>query len=135
MEQVAEPLPALAPLWRRGLAAAFDILLLTLVGNLLGAMYRDDFIALGYSGRVIGLLLSCAYLGGQNSVLGRGQTFGKRLARLRVVDAVGQPLPLVRSIVRAFVLVLPALTSGIFVSQASPLLSLALTGVLSLISV
>lgn len=125
----------IAPLWRRGLGAGLDALLLTLIGNLLGALYRNEFIAFGYGGRMIGLFLFCAYIGGQNSLLGRGQTFGKRLARTRVVDANGQLLALERGMLRAFVLALPLLTSGIFVAEASPFTSLVLTGLLSVISV
>ena len=124
----------LAPVWRRALSGGIDAAVLALVGNLLGAIFRNEFIAAGYGGRLVGLLLICAYIGGQNSVLASGRTFGKRLMRLRVVDAAGQPLSLERSLLRAFILALPLLSGGVFVAQRSPVISLLATGLLSVVS-
>jgi len=120
--------------WRRALSGGIDAAVLALVGNLLGAIFRNEFIAAGYGGRLVGLLLICAYIGGQNSVLASGRTFGKRLMRLRVVDAAGQPLSLERSLLRAFILALPLLSGGVFVAQRSPVISLLATGLLSVVS-
>lgn len=124
-----------APLWRRTLAGSFDLLLLVLLGNVLGAFYRNELIAMGPGARLIGLLMFCAYIGGQNSLLGKGQTFGKRLLRIRVVGRDGESLPLERGMLRAFLLVLPVLVSGISISEESLVVSLVMTGLLSVINV
>lgn len=135
METAPTPTLTPAPFWRRALAASVDLLLLLLLGNLLAAFYRNELIAMGPGARLIGLLMFCAYIGGQNSVLGSGQTFGKKLLRIRVVSRNGDSLPLERGLLRAFLLVLPALVSGISITEESLIVSLTLTGLLSVINV
>lgn len=129
------PATPLAPQWRRLAAAAIDVALLALITNLLAVFQRDLLVSLGHGGRLIGLLLGLAYLGGRNSVLGQGQTLGKRLLGLRTVGADGEPVPFERSLLRSALLLLPLLTSGLPFESESPVVSLVGTGLLSLLSV
>ncbi|MCX8073615.1 MAG: RDD family protein [Candidatus Binatia bacterium] len=101
--------------WRRLCAAAVDLAFLWAVTELLVAFYEAEFIALGRSGRFIGALFFLAYLGGQNSKLAKGATFGKRLLGLRVVDQMGKSPTLEKSVLRAGLLVVPFFTRGVFV--------------------
>lgn len=103
-----------APLSRRFAAAAADLAFLWLVAELLAAFYEAEFIALGTNGRWIGALFFLAYIGGQNSTLTQGQTFGKRCFGLRVVGNNGKPIGLERSLLRAALLLLPWLARGVF---------------------
>ena len=52
----------------------------------------DRLAALGSLGRLIGGAIALAYFALMNSELGGGQTFGKRLVKIRVVQANGTPV-------------------------------------------
>lgn len=110
---------------RRLAAAAIDFVVLWLVAELLAAFYEPEFIALGPRGRWVGLLFFLAYIGGQNSTLTGGHTFGKRWLGLRVVDKNGRSLSLERSMARAVLLAIPFFFRGTFFFPESPSLALA----------
>jgi len=114
-EGVAPPAAAarVAPLERRFVAAVADVLLLGLVGSILGMLVGERIAPVGTAGRLWGLVLVVPYLGFFGSAAGGGQTFGKTLLKLRVVDASGQPLSLARSTTRALVLAIPWFFNGL----------------------
>lgn len=101
---VATPTPALdtpiAGFWRRVAAFALDGLALGLIGMGLGAVASDALVGLGPRGRLLGFLIALAYFGVFNSRLGWGQSLGKRLLQIKVVDAQGAELPLGRAVLR-----------------------------------
>lgn len=108
--------PALSPLiltssicgfWRRIGALLLDALVLGAVGFVLGLLLFDFLASLGFWGRVLGFCISLPYFGLLNSSLGGGQTIGKRLTGIRVVDQEGQPLSPGRSNLRAAILNVP----------------------------
>lgn len=117
-----------APVLRRLGAASVDLAVLWFVGELLAALFHDEFIAMGRKGRLIGALFFLAYLGGQNSTLNQGRTLGKRLFRLRTLHRSGGYLSLERSMARAFLLLLPFLFRNVFFFPDSLPLALALNG-------
>ena len=105
--------PAICGFWRRILALVVDVLLLGIIGWMLGALFRDQFSSMGQWGRAVGFVIELAYFGLLNSRLGHGQTVGKRLLKIRVVDGNDQWLSLPRSMVRAIILALGSALNGI----------------------
>lgn len=102
-----EPHQPISGFWRRFFAFFIDVCLLAIVALTLGAFFFDAFAHLGGWGRFIGLLIMVPYFGIQNSALAGGQTLGKRLLGIRVVDAAGNPISLPRSLARSLIFLLP----------------------------
>ena len=90
--------------WGRLLALGVDLGLLFMVGSLLGMLFADRLAQLGVWGRLVGFALVVFYFGLLNSRMGKGQTWGKRLLRVRVVGAKGELISLGRSLLRAVIL-------------------------------
>ena len=134
MDQIAIPvLEAQAPqtarfpgFWRRVGAFFVDTGVLALLGLPLGLLLGERFAPVGSPARLVGLLIIVPYLGVMGSRVGRGQTPGKRLLGLRVVDARGQPLPLVRSFARAALLSTPWIFNGIRFGSLGPVVTATL---------
>lgn len=109
----------IAGFWRRIGAIFIDTLLLGLVGFLLGLAFESVFVQMGSWGRLIGFVIALVYFGAMNSKLCHGQTIGKRLLALRVVDAGNQPISLVRSVLRYTVFAVPFyFNNAIFSNEA-----------------
>lgn len=89
-----------AGFWRRLGAFFVDCLLLGTIGAAAGFFLIDEFVRLGPWGRLLGFCVALAYFGTLNSRLGGGQTLGKRLLKIRVVDKDGSPLPVPWSFLR-----------------------------------
>jgi uncharacterized RDD family membrane protein YckC len=62
---------------------------------------------MGPWGPLVGLCLALPYLGILNSTIGNGQTLGKRLMHIRVVDRNGKTIPFWKSVVRYGVFAIP----------------------------
>lgn len=90
----------IAGFWRRVGAFAIDSVALGAVGAALGFAFFDTFAAMGQQGRWIGFVVAGAYFSVLNSRVGRGQTLGKRLLEIEVIDARGSHLSLARSVGR-----------------------------------
>lgn len=130
----------IAGFWRRIAAFVIDTLLLGLVGFLLGLVFESVFVEMGGWGRFIGFGIALIYFGAMNSRLFHGQTFGKKILKLRVVNADNQAITVGRSILRYVVLALPFILNGnqIFSSEMHSILVYPLSliifgGVLSVI--
>ncbi len=104
-----DPLQAhfVGSLWRRALAFAVDGLLLYAVGRIVGAVFFNTLSRMGPWGLLLGFSLALTYFATLDSRLGGGQTLGKRLLSLRVVNAQGQLIPWERSVVRYTIFALP----------------------------
>ncbi|MDY6867802.1 MAG: RDD family protein [Chloroflexota bacterium] len=101
--------------WRRIGALVVDIIILGVVGFGLGLVFGELFIDLGSWGRLVGFGIALLYFGLLNSSVGNGQTLGKRLLSIRVVDEGNNTIGLPRSFARYFVLGLPLFLNGIHV--------------------
>jgi uncharacterized RDD family membrane protein YckC len=128
MDQVVEPVLETQPLptarfagfWRRVGALFVDSAVQGLLGLPVGLLLGERLAPVGSPARLVGLLIIMPYLGVLGSRVGGGQTLGKRLLGLRVVDAGGQPLSLARSFARAAMLALPWIFNGIRLGSLGP---------------
>lgn len=96
--------PQIAGFWRRLFAFLIDGFLLWLVGQAmiyLSLMYQSS--ALGY-GVYLGFGVALLYFGIMNSHIRRGQTIGKMILGIEVVDRQGHYLSLGKSFLRATML-------------------------------
>lgn len=112
--------------WRRAFAFLIDCLILAIPGSLIGWAFYDQLVRLGQSGRLIGFAIALCYFGVLNSKLGNGQTLGKRLLNIRVVDLQGQTIPLPRAALRYALFSLPFFCNGLQVSPGNRWLSIPL---------
>lgn len=114
--------------WGRPLAFVLDMLLLGTGGAFLGSFCFATLAALGQAGRLIGLAVVLCYFGLLDSRIGRGQTLGKRLLKIRVVDAGSAgPISPTRSTVRCLLLCLPFFCNNLVLPFDRPLLVLLVT--------
>lgn len=95
--------------WRRVVAFAADMALLTVLGWGLGALAFDLFASLGGWGRLVGYGIALLYFGILNSSVAGGQTVGKRLAHIRVVNHHDDSVAPVLACIRWLILGLPLL--------------------------
>ncbi|KZN29028.1 hypothetical protein N480_09680 [Pseudoalteromonas luteoviolacea S2607] len=98
--------------WRRIGALAIDTLVLGVLGYVLGLFLEDLFVELGGWGRLIGFALSITYFGIMNSSLFNGQTVGKKLLNIRVVDSSNLTISLPKSFLRYSFLAVPFALNG-----------------------
>ncbi|WP_221801921.1 RDD family protein [Oceanobacter mangrovi] len=109
----------IANFWRRIGALVVDGLILGLVGFLLGLALESTFVKMGNWGRLIGFLIGLVYFGVMNSKLFNGQTIGKKLLNIIVVDSDNQPISVLKSILRYIVFAVPFSLNGVdFGSEA-----------------
>lgn len=120
VEPIPPPPPALPALptslrlgarWRRALAFSVDLALLGIVSGLICIPFFNALSGIGAWGRLIGLAVVLAYFGYFDSVHGAGQSLGKRLFRVQVVDASGNPLRLERILLRTAIFAIPLLVN------------------------
>lgn len=105
--------PQPAGLFRRLWAAFIDDAILAAIGLAIAFPLGDTLASFGAGGRLLGLAIALAYFGLLGGAPGDGQTVGKRVARIRVVDATGAPLPVGRALLRALLLALPWFLNGL----------------------
>ncbi len=117
----AEP-AQIAGFWRRLLAFLIDCLILGVIGLVIGSILFDTFTAMGGWGRLVGFAIALAYFGTLNSWVGGGQTAGKRLVNVKVVDSEGGSISLHRSYARYVVLGTPYFLNGAMIATPVPLL-------------
>lgn len=99
--------------WRRLGALAIEYLLVALTCFLFGSVAFDLFAQMRGAERLFAFALALAYFGYWNSERGDGQTIGKRLLGIRVVDGHGNPLTTKRSLARYTLFGLPFVLNGL----------------------
>ena len=100
-------LPWISGFWRRIVALIVDSILLALGGFALGLVLEPVFIQMGGWSVFIGFFISLGYFGVMNSRYADGQTLGKKLLGIRVVDGNNQTISLGRSLLRYCVYGIP----------------------------
>ena len=100
-ERPLAPFP-IAKFRQRIFASIIDTLLLCLVLWILAIPLQQLFLSMGPYGRLVTLVLMVVYYTVFNSHLKNGQTIGKRVMKIGVVNAQGSPIPIQTSFYRAF---------------------------------
>lgn len=101
-----------AGLWRRFFAFAIDGVFLGMMGLLAGVFFFDQLADLGPVSRLAGFLFALLYFGILESSIGHGQSIGKQILGLRVVDLEGRSLSAEESLLRYMVFAVPWFLSG-----------------------
>ncbi|WP_276132724.1 RDD family protein [Polluticoccus soli] len=109
----------LSRFWTRGWALLIDVIILGIFGFILGLTFKSFFISLGENAKIIGWLISLAYFTMLNSKINNGQTFGKKVMNIQVVDIYGNAVSLKASFVRAFILTTPFFLNGYSIPGAA----------------
>jgi uncharacterized RDD family membrane protein YckC len=107
-----------ASVWRRFVAFASDTLILYVIGRGIGVAAFGTLSRLGWWGYLLGFFIALGYFATFDSSIGHGQTVGKRLFRLRVVGAAGNPIPFGRSLIRFTVFAIPQFLNGVQLPRA-----------------
>ena len=126
LDDIAELTPAPAQIvgfWRRLFGFLIDCLIVGIFGLLIGTIFFDTFAAMGGWGKLVGFIIALAYFGVMNSAVGGGQTVGKRLVNIKVVNREGELISLLRSFVRYAILGSPFFLNGATISPSIPLLT------------
>ncbi len=136
MGRVRTPAPtsAIAGFWRRIIAFAIDAIIIGVIGYLLGFILYEFFVKIGSWARLYGFAIALAYLGIMNSSVGGGQSVGKRIVAIKVVDKNGNVLNIFKSFLRYGILVIPfflnraPISEELLYSWAGVVLSILLFG-------
>ena len=93
--------------WRRLGALFIDGLILGFAGFLLGLLFEDYFVQMSGWGRLVGFSIALLYFGILNSAINKGQTVGKAIVGINVVDSDNNFISLPRSFARYCILAIP----------------------------
>jgi len=99
--------------WRRIGALLIDSLILAVLGFLLSFLFKDTFVRMGIWGLLVGFAIGLSYFGVMNSKIADGQTIGKRILKIRVVNSMNETIGLGRSFIRYTILYIPFLINGV----------------------
>lgn len=112
--------PFFAGFWRRVFAHILDTIILALPLVLIGFFLFDYLAALGSFGILVGFIISATYFTlGYSHIFG-GQTIGKAIVDIKVIDQQGQLLSPSRAFIRYLTLDFPYYISGILMLWARP---------------
>lgn len=104
MEQIK---PYIAGFWRRTFAFIIDISIVSLACYIISYLCGHWAYAYPVTFTLLGLVLVVSYYGVLNSKSNLGQTIGKKILSIQVVDSHHQHLSLTKSFFRAFILFSP----------------------------
>lgn len=124
----------IAGIWRRLAAFAIDGFILAFPAFVAGLTFFDWAVSFGQlRGRILGFVVALLYFGIMDSRIARGQTLGKHVLDLQVVDRAGEFLTPLRAALRYLVLGVPFFLNGLWLEiNAGHVLNLLLQSVLSL---
>lgn len=136
MEQVTKK--SISGFWRRIGALIIDSIVLGLIGFGLGLFFESVFVEVGAWGRLVGFLVALVYFGIMNSSILNGQTIGKKILKIRVVNYMNETISVSKSLIRCMILFIPFTLNGIqFTNEVSsylmyPLSLIIFGGILSI---
>jgi uncharacterized RDD family membrane protein YckC len=110
---VLPPSSVIGGFWKRLLAFLVDSLLLGIVGTIIGAVFFNTLVAMGPWVRLVGFCIALCYFGSFDSSEGNGRTIGKRILRLKVVNAQGGMLSPAQAVLRFVVFGVPFFLNGL----------------------
>jgi uncharacterized RDD family membrane protein YckC len=102
-----------APVWRRCVAYLADSVFLGLVGAGIGKVFYDRLLQLGTWGVLVGLFIGSLYYASLDCSIGNGQTLGKRLLKVRLVDFKGKPVSFGKALARYAIFAAPIFAYGL----------------------
>jgi uncharacterized RDD family membrane protein YckC len=102
----------IAGFWRRVTAFVLDGFILSIIGFILSLLYRPVLPGVGALGRAIGFIIALIYLGLMNSKIANGQSVGKKLMKIKVVNKKGEYISPLKSFSRTAILILPFFLNG-----------------------
>ncbi|MDD3625863.1 MAG: RDD family protein [bacterium] len=101
----------LANFWMRIVALTIDYVIFKIIGFAVLGIFlifaRSFIVELGEKGMIFGFVVSLCYLGIMNSKIFGGQTVGKKITKIKVVDKNGENIGVLRSTFRALFLLIP----------------------------
>lgn len=98
--------------WRRLGGLILDWLILAVPLEVFGWFYFDRLARIGDWGAIVGIVVAVVYFGILGSSIGKGQTVGMRVCKIKVVDAEGKLLPVSKSLLRYAILWIPIALNG-----------------------
>lgn len=117
--------------WSRIIALWIDTAVLGVVGFIIGLIFRSQLVSLDVIyGRVLGFSISLLYFGILNSKINNGQTLGKKVVRIAVVNKNSEPISLWRSLIRYSILGLPVFLNQVPIGDMSNLFINVLLGLI-----
>ena len=102
----------IAGFWKRLGAFVIDSIILGIVGYILGVFFSSWFIEIGAWGRLLGFTIALLYFGLLNSKIFDGQTLGKKVFEIKVVDSNNKTIGVLKSFARYAILGTPFFLKG-----------------------
>ncbi len=117
--------------WFRILALWIDTAILGVVGFVIGLIFRSQLVSLDIIyGRILGFCISLLYFAILNSKINNGQTLGKKVLKIAVVDKNNEPISLFRSAIRYSILGLPIFLNQVPIGDMSNIFVSVLLGLI-----
>jgi uncharacterized RDD family membrane protein YckC len=91
------------------------MLILGAVGLTAGFFFFDTFVRLGVAGRLIGFFAALLYFSIFDSSLANGQTLGKRLMKIEVINSCGESISVGLAALRFSILGIPYFLNGFYI--------------------
>lgn len=109
-----EPAPSVpSGFWRRLAAFIIDSIAVSLLGIVFALLFKNIFVQFGENLWYIGYIIAGAYFVSLNSYIGKGQTIGKMILKIRVLKENGEYLSLPQSFLRYFLVSFIVFLGGI----------------------
>jgi|WetSurMetagenome_2_1015567.scaffolds.fasta_scaffold116290_1 uncharacterized RDD family membrane protein YckC len=96
----------IANFWTRVGSFLIDMVILGILGMILGLIFYNFFVNLGKYGYLIGFIITVLYFSILNSNILKGQTLGKMVLGIQVVDKQGKLISIYKSLLRSTILVI-----------------------------
>ena len=103
---------------RRFLAFVIDILLISLTGYLSTFFFENFYMKLGNYGKLIGAFIVLIYFGIFDSTIGNGQSIGKKILKIKVVNRKSECISVLYGYLRALWLFAWILLNGFSLSNS-----------------